>query len=329
MDFEGVRDNVLVGYGLVSGLDGTGDNLQNSSFTQKGLVDLLEKLGVNTRGENIKTKNIAAVIVTTTLPGFSRSGSRISVNLSTLGDAKSLKGGTLLATPLMGVDGKIYAVAQGQVGIGRLSDTRQGNFKPILTSGYIINGALIEKEIPFKLNSLSNINIALKNPDFTTARSIANAINSYIGDSIAKAQDPGTVLLKIPDQYQNNVVELLADIENISIVPHTVAKIIIDEATGTVVVGKEVKISKVAIAQKNLVVKVTPLEEFGIKGEFFSKDNTKVQPSGTALKILEPTANLTDLVHGLNSLGVKPQDLITILKSIQQAGALQAVIEVK
>lgn len=250
MDFEGVRDNVLVGYGLVSGLDGTGDNLQNSSFTQKGLVDLLEKLGINTRGENIKTKNIAAVIVTTTLPGFSRSGSRISVNLSTLGDAKSLKGGTLLATPLMGVDGKIYAVAQGQVGIGRLSDTRQDNFKPILTSGYIINGALIEKEIPFKLNSLSNINIALKNPDFTTARSIANAINSYIGDSIAKAQDPGTVLLKIPDQYQNNVVELLADIENISIVPHTVAKIIIDEATGTVVVGKEVKISKVAIAQK-------------------------------------------------------------------------------
>lgn len=240
VDFEGVRDNVLVGYGLVSGLDGTGDNLQNSSFTQKGLVDLLEKLGINTRGENIKTKNVAAVMVTATLPGFSRSGSRISVNLSTLGDAKSLKGGTLLATPLMGIDGNIYAVAQGQVSIGRLSDTRQDNFKPILTSGYVINGALIEKEVHFKLNSLSNLNIALKNPDITTARSIANAINSYTSGSIAKAQDPGT-----------------------------------------------------------------------------------------AFKILEHAASLTDLVHGLNSLGVKPNDLITILKSIQQAGALQAVIEVR
>ena len=329
VDFEGIRENVLVGYGLVSGLEGTGDNLQNSSFTQKGLINLLEKLGVNTRGENIKTKNIAAVMVTATLPAFSRSGSRISVNLSTLGDAKSLKGGTLLATPLMGLDGMIYAVAQGQVSIGKLSDTKQDNFKPILTSGYITNGALVEKEVNFKLNSLSKVNIALKNPDITTARSIASAINSYIGNSIAKAQDPGTISLEVSSKYKNNVVELLADIENITIIPHTVAKIIIDEATGTVVINKDVRISKVAIAQKNLIVKVAAFEESGIENELFSNNNAKIRDPGTAFKILEPTANLTDLVQGLNSLGVKTQDLIMILKSIQQAGALQAVIEVK
>ena len=293
------------------------------------LINLLEKLGVNTRGENIKTKNVAAVMVTATLPAFSRSGSRISVNLSTLGDAKSLKGGTLLATPLMGLDGMIYAVAQGQVSIGKLSDTRQENFKSILTSGYIMNGALVEKEIHFKLNSLSSINIALKNPDITTARIIANAINSRIGDSIAKAQDPGTISLEVPAKYQDNVIELLADIENITVTPHTVAKIVIDEATGTVVVNKNVQISKVAIAQKNLIVKVTALDESGMEKRLFPQDETKVQNPGTAFKILEPTANLTDLVQGLNSLGVKPQDLIVILKSIQQAGALQAVIEVR
>ena len=228
VNFEGVRDNVLVGYGLVTGLNGTGDNLKNSTFTQKGLVNLLEKLGINTRGENIKTKNIAAVMVTATLPGFSRAGNKISINLSTLGDAKSIKGGTLLATPLMGIDGKIYAVAQGQVGIGKLSDTRQDNFKPILTSGYIINGASVEREIEFDLNSLTKVNISLNNPDLTTARSIANAINSYLSDTLSSARDPGTVILQIPDGYQNNVVGLLADIENITISPDTTAKIIID-----------------------------------------------------------------------------------------------------
>ena len=330
VNFEGVRDNVLVGYGLVTGLNGTGDNLKNSTFTQKGLVNLLEKLGINTRGENIKTKNIAAVMVTATLPGFSRAGNKISINLSTLGDAKSIKGGTLLATPLMGIDGKIYAVAQGQVGIGKLSDTRQDNFKPILTSGYIINGASVEREIEFDLNSLTKVNISLNNPDLTTARSIANAINSYLSDTLSSARDPGTVILQIPDGYQNNVVGLLADIENITISPDTTAKIIIDEATGTVVIGRHVKISKVAVAQKNLIVKISPVKEFEIEADILSSnDDKEPAPPGTALKMLEPTANLADLVSGLNSLGVKTQDLITILKSIRDAGALQGEIEIK
>ena len=330
VNFEGVRDNVLVGYGLVTGLNGTGDNLKNSTFTQKGLVNLLEKLGINTRGENIKTKNIAAVMVTASLPGFSRAGNKISINLSTLGDAKSIKGGTLLATPLMGIDGKIYAVAQGQVGIGKLSDTRQDNFKPILTSGYIINGASVEREIGFDLNSLTKVNISLNNPDLTTARSIANAINSYLSNTLSLARDPGTVVLQIPDEYQNDVVGLLADIENITISPDTTAKIIIDEATGTVVIGRHVKISKVAIAQKNLIVKISPVKEFEIEADILSSnDDKEPAPPGTALKMLEPTANLADLVSGLNSLGVKTQDLITILKSIRDAGALQGEIEIK
>ena len=330
VNFEGVRDNVLVGYGLVTGLNGTGDNLKNSIFTQRGLVNLLEKLGINTRGENIKTKNVAAVMVTASLPGFSRAGNKISINLSTLGDAKSIKGGTLLATPLMGIDGKIYAVAQGQVGIGKLSDTRQDNFKPILTSGYIINGASVEREVGFDLNSLTKINISLNNPDLTTARSIANAINSYLSDTLSLARDPGTVVLQIPDEYQNNVVGLLADIENITISPDTTAKIIIDEATGTVVIGRHVKISKVAIAQKNLIVKISPVKEFEIEADILSSsDNKEPAAAGTALKVLEPTANLADLVSGLNSLGVKTQDLITILKSIRDAGALQGEIEIK
>ena len=331
VNFEGIRDNVLVGYGLVTGLDGTGDNLKNSNFTHKGLVNLLEKLGINTRGENLKTKNVAAVMVTANLPGFSRTGNRISINLSTLGDAKSLKGGTLLATPLMGIDGKIYAVAQGQVGIGKLSDSRQDAFKPILTSGYIINGASVEREIDFDLNSLQHVNISLNNPDLTTARAIANAINSYLSSNLAISRDPGTVTLQIPNEYKNNVVGLLADIENIVISPDTTAKIIIDEATGTIVIGKHVKISKVAIAQKNLIVKVSPIKEFELESNILSNKNDPQEQSepGTALKILKPTANLADLVSGLNSLGVKTQDLITILKSIQEAGALQGEISIK
>ena len=331
VNFEGIRDNVLVGYGLVTGLDGTGDNLKNSNFTHKGLVNLLEKLGINTRGENLKTKNVAAVMVTANLPGFSRTGNRISINLSTLGDAKSLKGGTLLATPLMGIDGKIYAVAQGQVGIGKLSDSRQDTFKPILTSGYIINGASVEREIDFDLNSLQHVNISLNNPDLTTARAIANAINSYLSSNLAISRDPGTVTLQIPNEYKDNVVGLLADIENIVISPDTTAKIIIDEATGTIVIGKHVKISKVAIAQKNLIVKVSPIKEFELESNILSNKNDPQEQSepGTALKILKPTANLADLVSGLNSLGVKTQDLITILKSIQEAGALQGEISIK
>lgn len=329
VNFEGIRENVLIGYGLVVGLNGTGDNLKNSAFTEKGLTDFLEKLGVNTRGANLKTKNVAAVMVTATLPPFARSGSKISVDISTIGDAKSLKGGTLLATPLVGADGEVYAVSQGAISIGSKPADELG--KPETnnpTGGFIASGAIVEREVAFDLSSLKTINLALKNPDISTARSIETAVNSSLRDTYAFATDPGTVNLEIPPQYYNNVVELLAEIENIKVYPDTVAKIIIDEATGTLVFGDNVKISRVAIAQGNLVVKVGEEEDF----EFnigLVKEKPKVSERGKEIAILKETTKLSELVAGLNALGVKPKDLISIIKSIKQAGALHAEIVVK
>lgn len=329
VNFEGIRENVLIGYGLVVGLNGTGDNLKNSAFTEKGLTDFLEKLGVNTRGANLKTKNVAAVMVTATLPPFARSGSKISVDISTIGDAKSLKGGTLLATPLVGADGEVYAVSQGPISIGTKPSDEAG--KPETnnpTGGFITSGAIVEREVAFDLGSLKTINLALKNPDISTARSIETAINSSLRDTYAFAKDPGTVNLDIPPQYYNNIVELLAEIENINVYPDTVAKIIIDEATGTIVFGENVKVSRVAIAQGNLIVKVGEQEEFEYNIGLI-KDKPKASERGAEIAVLSETTKLSDLVSGLNALGVKPKDLVSIIKSIKQAGALHAEIVVK
>ena len=325
---EGIRDNMLVGYGLVVGLNGTGDNLKNSAFTKKGLVNFLEKLGVNTRGSDLKTKNIAAVMVTVTLPAFSRPGSRISIDISTMGDAKSIKGGTLLATPLLGPDGEVYAVAQGNLSIGMPTEIEKNKQKIIPTSGYIQNGAIVEREVDFKLNSLNKIKFALKNYDITTARAIATSINASMRQEVATPDDPGTVTLKVPAEYQNNVVGLLADIENLTVTPDSIAKIIVDEATGTIVIGENVKVSTVAISQGNLIVEVSDEEKFA--QQFDEDDNQgKTQEPGKKFAVLEKTANLKDLVHGLNSLGVHTKDLIAILKTIKYAGVLQAEIEVR
>ena len=329
VNFEGIRENVLIGYGLVVGLNGTGDNLKNSAFTEKGLTDFLEKLGVNTRGANLKTKNVAAVMVTATLPPFARSGSKISVDISTIGDAKSLKGGTLLATPLVGADGEVYAVSQGPISIGTKPSDEAG--KPETnnpTGGFITSGAIVEREVAFDLGSLKAINLALKNPDISTARSIETAINSSLRDTYAFAKDPGTVNLEIPPQYYNNIVELLAEVENINVYPDTVAKIIIDESSGTIVFGENVKVSKVAIAQGNLIVKVGEQEEFEYNIGLI-KDKPKASERGKEIAVLSETTKLSDLVSGLNSLGVKPKDLVSIIKSIKQAGALHAEIVVK
>lgn len=329
VNFEGIRENVLIGYGLVVGLNGTGDNLKNSAFTEKGLTDFLEKLGVNTRGANLKTKNVAAVMVTATLPPFARSGSKISVEISTIGDAKSLKGGTLLATPLVGADGEVYAVSQGAISIGTKPSDEDG--KPETNNpaaGFITNGAIVEREVAFDLSSLKTINLALKNPDITTARSIENAINSTLRDTYAFAKDPGTINLEIPPQYYSNVIELLAEIENINVYPDTVAKIIIDEATGTIVFGENVKVSRVAIAQGNLIVKVGEQEQFRFDTGLV-QDKPKPSERGKEIAILNETTRLSELVSGLNALGVKPKDLVSILKSIKQAGALHAEIVVK
>ncbi len=328
VNFEGIRENMLIGYGLVVGLNGTGDNLKNSVFTQKGLTDFLEKLGVNTRGANLKTKNVAAVTVTASLPAFARAGSKISVNISTIGDAKSLKGGTLLATTLVGADGEVYAVAQGTISIGSPATLSDSTAVASPTSGYISNGAIIEREIDFKLDDLPEIRLALKNADITTARIIATAINSALIYDYAQALDPGTVVVSIPPHYKGRVLSLLADIESLTIQPDFAAKVVIDEATGTIVIGENVKVSTVAIAQGNLIIKVKDQDEYAYEVGLV-KDPPQPSDPGKEMVVFNQNTNLSDLVQGLNSLGVTPKDLISILKTIKQAGALQAEIEVR
>ena len=335
VDFEGIRDNILVGYGLVVGLNGTGDNLKNSAFTEKGLIDFLERLGVNSRGSTLKTKNVAAVMVTSTVSAFARSGSKVSVSISTLGDAKSLKGGMLVATPLLGADGEVYAVAQGAVSIGSLSENAQAKSKIITTAGYVNNGAIIEKEIGFSLKSLDEFKFALKNPDITTARSVAVAINNFLQDaSIASAEDPGTVLVNVPKDYSEDAVNFLADIENLTVKPEQVAKIVIDEATGTIVMNENVKLNTIAVAQGNLRVKITDEDGFIQSLKNSAEEKTAVDydqraDAGTNFAVVGEVAYLSDLVKGLNALAVQTSDLVAILKTAKQAGALQAEIEVR
>ncbi len=343
VNIEGVRDNLLVGYGLVVGLNGTGDNLKNSVFTQKGLEDLLSRMGVNTRGSNLKTKNVAAVTITAKLPPFSRQGSRIDVSVSTLGDAKSLQGGTLLATPLLGADGEVYAVAQGPLSIGGFQATSPNSTtsisKGVSTGGFVPNGAIVEKEIDFDLNSLNSLSLALKNPDISTAKNIADAINGNLSGNYAKASDPGTVELSVPNALQGNVLELLASIEQIEVPTDQPARIVVDEASGTIVMGENVKIDTVAVAQGNLIVKVgqtplvsqpNPFAPEGAQTVVTAQENISVNENeDKKLAVLEEGATLKDLVNGLNALGVGPRDMITILETIKAAGALQAEIEVR
>lgn len=339
-DFEGVRDNQLIGYGLIVGLNGTGDNIKSVDFAKESLISMLDAVGVNARDGQIKAKNIAAVMVTANLPAFSRQGSRIDVTVSALGDAKNLLGGTLIATPLKGADGEVYAVAQGTVATGAVSAGNQAEGSSVLkgvpTSGRIASGAIIEKEIPFKLNSLDTMNIALRNPDFTTSRRIADAINAMMGTPIAKSIDPGTVAMNIPEQYKDSIVDLMTKVEQLKIQPDTVAKVVIDESTGIVVIGKDVKINRLAIAQGNLTIKITDIplisqpEPFTL-GETIVFNTSLIdveEDTDAKMKILDTGINLQELVDGLNALGVTPRDLISILQAIKASGALQAEIEV-
>lgn len=337
-DFEGIRDNQLIGYGLVVGLNGTGDNIKSIDFTRESLISMLDKIGINARGGQIKSKNIAAVMVTASLPPFSRQGSKIDVMVSALGDAKNLQGGTLLVTPLVGADGAVYAVAQGQIAVSGVSASgaTQSVSKGVPTSGRIPSGAIIENEIPFQLESLKSINIALRNPDFTTARRVANAINAMMGTTAANAIDPATITLNVPEDYKGKIVDLMTKVEQLQIQPDQLAKVVIDEGSGIVVIGKDVKINRLAIAQGNLTIKITdmplvsqPLPFSG--GETVVATETLIdveEETDTKLTVLDTGINLQELVDGLNSLGVTPRDLISILQAIKASGALQAEIEV-
>lgn len=337
-DFEGVRENQLVGYGMVVGLNGTGDNIKSINFAKESLISMLDRIGINSRDGQLKSKNIAAVMVTANLPAFGRQGSRIDVMVSALGDAKNLQGGTLIATPLVGANGEVYAVAQGQVAVGGASarGSSQSVSKGVPTSGRIANGAIIENEVPFSLESLSNIRIALRNPDFTTARRVSDAINAYLGTDTAKALDPATISLDVPDIYKNKIVDLMTRIEQLQVQPDQMAKVVIDESSGIVVIGKDVKINRLAIAQGNLTIKITDIP-FVSQPLPFSDGTTIIGVNSvvdinesvtTKLSVLDTGVNLQELVDGLNALGVSPRDLISILQAIKASGALQADIEV-
>lgn len=337
-DFEGVRTNMLVGYGLVVGLNGTGDSLRNSMFTQESLVAMLERLGVSTRGNALNTKNVAAVMVTATLPPFARHGSRIDVAVSSLGDSKSLLGGTLLVTPLLGADGEAYAVAQGALSVGGFE--AQGEAETVTrgvpTAARIPAGAIIEREVQFELDELRQVRLALRNPDFTTAQRIAAAINDRLGPTTARALDPTTVSLPVPAAYGGRVAQLLSEIEQLPVEPDTIARILIDERSGIIVMGDNVRISRVAVAQGNLTVRVSETPQVSqpnplADGRTVEVPRTNIEvdtQSGNRMVALEPGVTLRDLVDGLNALGVGPRDLIGILQAIKAAGALQAEIEV-
>ncbi|MCA3563896.1 MAG: flagellar basal body P-ring protein FlgI [Methylocystis sp.] len=335
---EGVRENQLVGYGLVVGLNGTGDTLANSPFTRQSAQAMLERLGVNVRGINMRTANMAAVIVTANLASFSTQGTRLDVTVSSLGDSKSLQGGTLLVTPLLGADGEVYAVAQGAVAISGFA--AQGDAASITrgvpTVGRIANGALIEREIDFQLNRQRALRLSLRNPDFTTARRMAAAINDFIGEATAEPTDPSTVTVQIPKNYRGNMIQLLTEIEQLRVDPDQRARIIIDERSGVIVMGRDVRVSNVAIAQGNLTVTISEQPAVSQPGPF-SDGRTVVVPrtgvrvdtgDNARLAIVKEGVTLREVVDGLNALGIGPRDLITILQAIKASGALQADIEV-
>ena len=339
VEFEGVRDNMLVGYGLVVGLNNTGDTLKTGHFTKQSLQSMLNRMGVKPTDDGLDSKNVAAVMVTAALPAFARQGGRIDVTVSALGDSSSLLGGTLLVTPLLGADGEVYAVAQGQLAVGgfQAAGNAETVTKGVPTSGRIANGAIVEREVNFTIGNLNNVKLTLRNPDFTTARRIAQAVNAFLGTNAARPSDPTTVRIQVPNGYDGNVVGLLTDIEQLRVKPDQTAKVIIDEQSGVIVMGENVRISSVAIAQGSLTIRVTEAKQVSQPGPFAevgttaTTDRTNVEVDEgeeRRLTVLKPGVTLQELVNGLNALGIGPRDMITILQAVKASGALQADIEV-
>ncbi len=333
VDIEGVRGNDLVGYGLVIGLDGSGDTIRKSPYTEEALSNLLERLGVNIQGSDFRPNNVAAVLVTASLPAFARKGSRIDVNVSSIGDAKNLSGGTLIMTPLNAADGNVYAVAQGSVLIsgfkaeGDAASITEG----VPTSGTIPNGARVEQEIKFDLNAMRSVLLALRAPDFTTAMRIETIINKESGHNIAEMLDAGTVELTLASGSKSTAHQL-ATIENYQLNPAQKARVVIDQRSGTIVLGTNVKISSVAIAKGNLSITIaeTPVTSQPnpfAQGQSITMPRTSLQindgkPGNIAM--INSNITLPDLVAGLNALGVSPREMIDILKTMKTAGALHA-----
>ena len=338
-DVEGVRDNQLVGYGLVVGLNGTGDRLRSAVFTRQSLVGMLERLGVNTRDNErqLDTRNVAAVMVTANLPPFARPGSRIDISVSALGDSTNLTGGTLLVTPLLGADGQAYAVSQGTVQTGSISAggaSGSSISKGVPTAGRIAGGAIVEREIGFQLANMGHMRMTLRNPDFSTARKVADAVNGRFPGA-ARADNPTIVTVRAPGGQ--DMVSFMSQVENLSVETDSPAKVVIDEVAGVIVMGENVRVSTVAIAQGNLTVSVqeNPMvsqpEPFSRGGQtvVVPQSNVSVEEeTGRQMRIVNGGTSLSTLVNGLNALGVSPRDMISILQAIKTAGALQADIEV-
>jgi flagellar P-ring protein FlgI len=329
-NIEGIRQNQLIGYGLVVGLNGTGDTLNNTPFTKQSLQGMLERLGVNIRGQQIRTGNVAAVMVTA-------NSTRIDVTASALGDSKSLLGGTLLVTPLPGADGNVYAVAQGSLAVGgfqahcQAASVTQG----VPTVGRLPNGAIIEREIEFSLATLGHLRLSLRNADFTTAKRIAIAVNDYLGVPVAEPLDPSTVQLTLPQKFPQNLVAMLTEIEQLQVEPDEAAKIVIDERSGIIVIGRDVRVSTVAVAQGNLTVTISDAPQVSQPQPFsrgrtvmVPRTNVGVSEEGKKLAVVHEGVSLQQIVDGLNALRIGPRDLITILQAIKAAGAIQADIEV-
>jgi len=335
---KGVRTNQLIGYGLVVGLNGTGDGT-GTKFTTQSLVNMMERLGIQATSSSVKVDNVAAVMVTADLPPFAREGSKLDVLVSSIGDAESLQGGTLLMTSLKGADNNIYAIAQGPLIVGGYSTAGTSgteSTKNHPTVARIPNGASIEREVPFNFNDLEDLIIALNDPDFTTARRISTAINAGLNSSIASALDSGTVMVSVPEDYRENMVELVASLEQIDIQPDIQAKVVLSERTGTVVMGSDVRISAVAIAHGNLSVQIkeradvsqpTPFSQ-GQTVVTADSDVSVTEESDRLVVVAPEGTSLDSVVKALNAIGISPRDLITVFQAIKASGALQAELEI-
>ncbi|NNL66226.1 MAG: flagellar basal body P-ring protein FlgI [Myxococcales bacterium] len=333
---KGVRPNQIIGYGLVVGLAGTGDKPQ-TEFTVQSLSSMLSKMGIGVDPDNVKVKNVAAVMVTAKLPAFARTGSRIDILVSSLGDATSLEGGTLVMTPLLGTDGNVYAVAQGPISVNGFAVSGSGGSsvqKNHPTVGRIANGATVEREIPYWIDGKREFELALGAPDFTTALRTAKAINRHFKVAVADARDAGTLTLRVPEAFADDVVGFMARVEGLEVKPDVRARVVLNERTGTVVMGAQVRIDTVAVSHGSLSVTISATNQVsqplpfsdGVTTPVVNEDISAVEESG-GLVVLDGPVTIGELVRGLNAMGVTPRDLIAILQAVKTAGALSADLE--
>lgn len=335
---KGIRSNQLTGYGLIVGLDGTGDK-SGTRFTQRSLVNMLKRMGIEVNPAMVRVKNVAAVMVTAKMPPFARTGNRIDVLVSSIGDAQSLVGGTLLLAQLKGADGKVYALAQGPIsvgGFGAQGASGSSVTKNHLLAGRITDGATVEREIPVAFSEKKSLTLTLFNPDFTTAIRMSESINNAVGERVSRPVDSGTLQLTVPESYHDHVPGFMAKLESLHVEPDAVARIVVNEKTGTVVIGEKVRISTVAVAHGNLSISIKeslnvsqPLP-FSRGGETVvtPESDVEVEEPKEKLMIVEAGASIGELVRALNAIGVTPRDLISIFQSIKAAGALQAELEI-